>query len=91
MAYTANLIPDMTSATAPSGTVTSSGDLNTSYANWKAFDKINDAFGWAVGHGNATQWVGYQFTSGVVATQYVLTSRNEATVPRSNRSTPATP
>ena len=39
MDYSADLIPTMTSATAPSGVVTSSGDYSTTYAKWKAFDQ----------------------------------------------------
>ena len=60
------LVPEMTSATTPSGTVISSGDYSVTYAAWKAFDR-NDSTNWASTSPAVanTTYVGYKFTSAV--------------------------
>jgi hypothetical protein len=59
-------VPTMTSATAPSGTVISSGDYSVTYAAWKAFDG-NDSTNWASTSpavANTTN-IGYKFANAV--------------------------
>jgi hypothetical protein len=76
--YSADLIPTMTSATAPSGVVTSSGDYSTTYAKWKAFDHLNTdntGYAWASPVGGIPGWVGYQFPTAHVITRYAVTIR----------------
>lgn len=74
---TANgLVPTMTSATAPSGTVISSGDYSVTYASWKAFDG-NDNTNWAstVPAIANTTYIGYRFAESVTA-QYLKIKQN---------------
>jgi len=76
MTYTANIIPTMTSATEPSGVVTSSDYVGASY-DWKAFDHSNvDDICWQSGPANFPKWLEYQFAVAKTITQYTLTSRN---------------
>jgi len=84
--YTENIIPAMTSDTAPSGVATSSGDYNSTYANWKVFDRLNPAgatdhvwFGGADSIAATTGWLQYQFPAARIVTQYAVTSLNNAT------------
>lgn len=58
-----NQIPVMTSATAPSGTVTQSTQYGTGEAAWMLFDR-NSATRWTTTGGNTTGWVRYDFGSG---------------------------
>lgn len=58
-------IPTMSSATAPSGVVSSSSDFAT-YDNWRAFDDVNVDKGWlsnGVPSGGSPQWLKYDFGS----------------------------
>lgn len=73
-------VPTMTSATTPSGDVTSKYDYNSSYANWKAFDG-NTNTNWS---GTGTPglwpcWIAYKFTSAVkvVAVAIMPTFNND--------------
>lgn len=69
----ADQIPTMTSATAPSGIVTSSSDFS-GQPNYYAFNAAaNDA--WmsnAVPSGGAPQWLAYEFTSSVAINKYAV-------------------
>jgi len=77
--YTANIIPTMTSNTAPSGVASSSSQLNPGYAAWKALDHQNaDIYGWFSSSSGPPFWLRYQFASAHVVTRYAVTSRNEA-------------
>ena len=70
MAYSPNIIPLMTSDTAPSG-VASGSNVYTTYAAWKAFDSdpLHTDY---ISNGNAPQWLQYQFPSPRVVAQYAL-------------------
>ena len=66
--YSADLIPVMTSNSAPSGTASQSTYyLNTSYQAWRAMDDTLDAaphwYSWITSAGVTTGWIQYQFTS----------------------------
>lgn len=59
--YSANLIPTMTSNSAPSGVASASAEFSASFAAWKAMDKVTSSR-WS---GSApTQWLKYDFGSG---------------------------
>ncbi len=83
MSYTATIIPTMTSASAPSGVVTCSGEYSGN-EGWRAFDGSTAASnGWA--NTSITGWLCYQFPAAHVVTQYALTGFNHA-APRGPRS-----
>ncbi len=65
--YSGNLIPTMTSAAAPSGIVTSSGDYSSTYAAWKAFDKSNSTY-WRASV--EASWIAYEFTTPKIISMY---------------------
>lgn len=68
----ADQIPTMTSATAPSGTVTSSGEGNPGvYPAWKAFDN-SDSTGW--GGTGTSGWIAYDFGTSKVINKYTVTA-----------------
>lgn len=67
-----NLVPLMTSNTAPSGVVTSSGFHQSNYDR-KVFDKSSTDNGWMVA-GAANQWVAYEFPIKTKVTHYKITS-----------------
>jgi len=78
-----NLIPAMTSATAPSGVASASSEFGPLRPPWKAFDHVNptDAggnTGWMPTTGT-TGWLQYQFTAAHVVRRYAVTTRNEGT------------
>lgn len=77
VAYSANLIPAMTSATAPSGVASESGYVTDRVA-WKSFNHTNADYadGWLAGV--MTGWLQYQFPAAHTVTRYAVTSRNEA-------------
>jgi hypothetical protein len=73
--YGANLIPAMTSDTAPSGTVTYSGQYNSSsHAAWHAFAQDGYGGGYYWETGAAPGWIAYDFGAGngVVAQKYTI-------------------
>lgn len=73
-----NLIPTMTSNTAPSGIASASGQYTSSYAPWYAFAynlPNGDQQTWAT-PGN-TGWLQYQFPVAHVVTKYDITNRDE--------------
>lgn len=80
MAYSGNLIPTMTSATAPSGVASASGNYNATYAEWKAFNHMNAVYAdsWlnpaAAGQ---VGWLQYQFPTASIVTGYAVTSQND--------------
>ena len=79
-AYTDNIIPVMTSATAPSGAASASSEftVGAGLPAWKAFNHANADLwgGWMVEAGT-TGHVQYQFPAAHIITQYAVTSRNE--------------
>lgn len=80
--YTANLIPAMTSDTAPSG-VAFASTFDPNFAAWKAFNHTNAASidGWIAATGT-TGGVGYKFPSAHVIASYAVTSRNNGALSR---------
>ena len=79
MTYTANIIPAMTSATAPFGVASSSGN-SSSYVEWRAFDHTNSVGGGAAWVApSATGWLQYQFPIAHLIRRYAVTSRNSTT------------
>jgi len=73
-----SLVPIMTSATAPSGTVTESTFTTTTGEGWRAFNG-STASGWIVAGTNTTGWLAYDFQTPQVVTQYKLTSYGNVT------------
>jgi len=72
---TANLVPDMTSSTAPSGVVTASGEVNSAVAAWKAFDRDISTV-WSDAN-PLTAWLRYDFGTAVTVGSYTLTIGND--------------
>ena len=70
--FTADRIPTMSSATDPSGVVTSNGDLSND-DNWKAFDK-SASTKWASATQN-TGFLGYEFSSSKIIKRYTIEAR----------------
>jgi hypothetical protein len=72
--YTTDVVPTMTSASAPSGTVTTNDETNG--AAWKVFSDANeDGSSWntAVVAANPTsKWVAYEFTAAKIIEQYTV-------------------
>lgn len=65
-----DVIPTMTSNTAPSGVASASSEQDSSKAAWKAFDKVNTSV-WQVSSGT-TGWLQYQFATSQVITKYTI-------------------
>jgi hypothetical protein len=65
------LTATMTSNTTPSGVVSASTILSTSYPAWQAFDK-NNSTAWASSTSGPPQWLEYEFPSPTVVNRYVL-------------------
>lgn len=70
----ANLIPAMTSATAPSGTVTKSDEFSVNWAAWMAFNRVNSPLYQTWLSNLATGWIAYDFGAGngFIARQYTV-------------------
>ena len=52
-------VPVMTSATAPYGEVSASGQYSTAYADYKAFTDISDGYGW-LANNQTNAWIKYK-------------------------------
>lgn len=81
MTYSANLIPTMTSATAPSGTASADSEYSATYAAWKAFNHANasSADNWISTVTSFPHWLAYEFPSATLPiTQYLITARVDA-------------
>lgn len=75
--YTSDLVPTMTSNTAPSGTVSASSVQGTGYEPWRAFDdSINTGWG-SLGESG---WLEYDFTTSKKIQKYTLAPQNDATL-----------
>ncbi|SHN71816.1 Concanavalin A-like lectin/glucanases superfamily protein [Paenibacillus sp. ov031] len=71
-----NLVPAMTNYTIPSGTVEASTTYSSYYA-WKAFDRVNDSYGWL---SNAiTGWLKYTFPLAILVQAYTIKSGDNST------------
>ena len=79
--HQSNLIPIMTSNTAPSGTASADSIFNNADVckPWHAFDRENAA-DYPVWHSdiNDPHWIQYQFPSAVPVDKYAITARNSA-------------
>ncbi|WP_427051182.1 discoidin domain-containing protein [Paenibacillus sp. TC-CSREp1] len=73
-----NVIPKMTSNTAPSGVVSASSIYSSAYDSWYAFNQTNDQ-GWASSGTTIDQWLCYHFAYPIAISQYTITSRNSTT------------
>ncbi|XXF78814.1 SBBP repeat-containing protein [Myxococcaceae bacterium GXIMD 01537] len=72
----AGLVPTMTSATAPAGTVTRSGVYDSSYEAWRAFDASTNSM-WISAVKQTPAWIAYEFADGPkLLTRYALTYTN---------------
>jgi len=69
------LTATMTSNTTPSGVVSASTILSTSWFAWQAFDK-NNGTSWASNTSGPPQWLEYEFPSPTVVNRYVLLANN---------------
>jgi hypothetical protein len=65
--------PNMTSETAPSGTITKSSEYNSSWAAWKAFDGDPSTY-WHSNNG-LPQYIQYQFATAILVTKYGFSVR----------------
>jgi hypothetical protein len=72
-------VPTMTSATSPEGEVTSSGDYNSDYSNYKAFNDVNiyNNDGWLGARDDTTPWIQYKFNEAKRIWKYTLTPRGD--------------
>lgn len=69
-------VPNMTSATTPSGTVFASAGVTVGFEAWKVFD--GDDATYVEWLGVLAAHVGYQFTSGKVITHYAMRARSDS-------------
>ncbi|MGR6760458.1 discoidin domain-containing protein [Paenibacillus sp. T2-29] len=74
--YSENLIPTMTSNTAPSGIASASTEYGDRWKAWNAFDHLVDDYGWVAASGNTTGWLCYKFPSSLRITRYTITMRS---------------
>ena len=75
-----DVVPIMTSNTAPSGTASASSIYSASYDAWKAFNHTVGTSGadcWLTVNGTNTGWLKYDFGAGVtkIAKQFAITTR----------------
>lgn len=73
----ANIIPVMTSDTAPSGIVSASSNYNNVSIAWQAFDS-NDTVGWNTFDNVVTGWLAYEFPENKVVRRYTVKARNDS-------------
>jgi len=68
------LIPTMTSNSTPSGIASASTEISSTYAAWKAFDKIvTGDSGWITASFVTTGWLKYQFALAKIVVSYTIT------------------
>lgn len=78
--YSANIIPKMTSNTAPSGKASASSFYNVSWDAWKAFDQLKDSSGsWMSEANKGEAWLAYEFATPKVIGKYAITPGWDAT------------
>lgn len=73
VAPTTNLIPEMTSNTAPSGVARASSIYTSNYEPWQAFNSHSDDYYW--NSITNTGWIEYQFTEKTIVDKYMLKAR----------------
>lgn len=71
-----NLIPKMTSNTAPSGVVSASSEYSSLYAAYFAFDRGSNS--WVSLDNQSENWIAYDFGKKQKVTQYAVTSYNHS-------------
>ena len=77
-------IPEMTSATEPSGDVTKSNELGANYAAWQAFNNaVGDTEGWVTAKDSTTGWIQYHFDIAKTIVKYTMQDNNESQTDRS--------
>ncbi|RYZ38320.1 MAG: hypothetical protein EOO71_24470 [Myxococcaceae bacterium] len=80
-----SLVPQMTSATLPGGTVTASGVYGTGYEAWRAFDR-NDATMWISPLRAVPAWIGHEWATGPKrVTHYAIKYANGSILTRAPR------
>lgn len=67
-----NIIPLMTSNTAPSGVASASGIYSATFDAYRAFDQTSHPLGWYERSGFTTGWLQYQFSGGQIIIKYAL-------------------
>lgn len=73
VAPTTNLIPEMTSNTAPSGVARASSIYTSNYEPWQAFNGHSDDYYW--NSITNTGWIEYQFPEKTIVDKYTLKAR----------------
>jgi len=72
VAYTDNIIPTMTSNTAPAGIAVASSEFSASYAAWSAFDG-NNVTRWQNAAADTSPWtLEYAFATAKIIARYVI-------------------
>ncbi|WP_147444149.1 MULTISPECIES: Ig-like domain-containing protein [Corallococcus] len=80
-----SLVPQMTGATLPSGTVTRSGAYGTTYEAWQTFDRNINSM-WISSAGVAPAWIAYEWADGPkTVTHYALQYANGGITTRAPR------
>jgi hypothetical protein len=79
-----NQVPAMTSATTPSGVVTRSGVISSSFEGWQAFDASNTSM-WISQTFQTPAWIGYEWTSSRLINKYSITYANGSILTRAPR------
>nr|WP_253899758.1 SBBP repeat-containing protein [Corallococcus carmarthensis] len=76
-----NVLPIMTSATAPAGSVTRSGAYSAEYEAWKAFDSPSSTSMWISALNQTPAWIAYQMPTGSATIhRYAITFHNGPTL-----------
>ena len=75
--YTNDLIPDMTSNSAPSGTASVSSEYSATYTAWKAMDDSNLSY-WRSST-PTNEWIEYEFASSIKINKYTMTAYSSST------------
>lgn len=80
-----SLVPQMTSATLPAGTVTRSGAYGTTYEAWRAFDSTHSTM-WISSQGTLPAWIAYEWANGPKrVTHYAINYANGSITTRAPR------
>jgi len=75
---TVNVVPQMTSNTAPNGVVSAS-TFRIGWEPWKSFDRIDtDGGGWTTNDGVTTGWLAYEFPKHTNIASYAITAHSSA-------------
>lgn len=76
LTYGSGLIPNMTSATAPSGVASSSTQYDANFAAWKALQSSPSKWSTSLGT-NPPHWIQYQFSSAQTVAKYEITATSD--------------